>query len=114
MRCSSVWGAERSYGQKLAEEMEINPGQMSRILVTLFNYGFLTREQEQSRYYYTTNKESISAFFRQAQQLLTGRAGAVTVILGLGLSHIAVLPPGVTVFCQFTVFLRGKHSKTKF
>jgi DNA-binding IclR family transcriptional regulator len=54
--------------------MEINPGQMSRILVTLFNYGFLTREQEQSRYYYTTNKESISAFFRQAQQLLTGRA----------------------------------------
>ena len=67
-------GAERSYGQKLAEEMEINPGQMSRILVTLFNYGFLTREQEQSRYYYTTNKESISAFFRQAQQLLTGRA----------------------------------------
>lgn len=63
---------ERSYGQKLAEEMEINSGQMSRILVALFNYGFLTREQEQSRYYYTTNKESISSFFRQAQQLLTG------------------------------------------
>src|SRR5699024_9508660 len=41
-------GAERSYCQKLAEDMNINPGHMSRILMTLFQYGFLTREQEQS------------------------------------------------------------------
>ncbi|HIR63959.1 MAG TPA: hypothetical protein IAB92_01920 [Candidatus Faecousia faecigallinarum] len=65
-------GTERSYCQKLAEEMNINAGHMSRILMTLFNYGFLTREQEQSRYYYTTDKESISAFLSNVRQLLAG------------------------------------------
>lgn len=65
-------GQERSYGQKLAEEMNINPGHMSRILMTLWGYGFLTREQEQGRYYYTTNKDSLHDFLRRAEQLLLG------------------------------------------
>lgn len=66
-------GAERSYCQKLAEDMNINPGHMSRILMTLFQYGFLTREQEQSRYYYTTNRDSISTFLSGVRQLLVGK-----------------------------------------
>lgn len=65
-------GQERSYGQKLAEEMNINPGHMSRILMALWGYGFLTREQEQGRYYYTTNKDSLHDFLRRAEQLLLG------------------------------------------
>ena len=67
-------GVERSYCQKLAEDMNINPGHMSRILMSLFQYGFLTREQEQSRYYYTTDQESISAFLTGVRQLLAGNA----------------------------------------
>lgn len=64
---------ERSYGQKLSEEMGVNPGHMSRILIALFGYGFLIREQEQSKYYYSTDKENLARFFDQAKELFVGK-----------------------------------------
>ncbi len=82
-------GVERSYCQKLAEDMNINPGHMSRILMSLFQYGFLTREQEQSRYYYTTDQESISAFLTGVRRFWRKRQRALNFGSGSGMMTAA-------------------------
>jgi len=64
---------EESYCQKLAEELDCHPGNVSRNLTTLWKEGFLIRKEGESRIYYKTDSERIASFFQEIQGLLTGK-----------------------------------------
>lgn len=53
---------ERSYGLELAEVMGMDPGNLSRSLTALYNYGFLRQERENLRTYYQTDREALQNF----------------------------------------------------
>lgn len=61
---------ERSYCHELADIIGSDPGNMSRTLTLLHNYGFLQQQREAQRNYYQTDKKAICAFFQQVEDLL--------------------------------------------
>ena len=63
---------ERSYCQKLAEEMHCDTGNLSRNLAELSSYGFLRQEREQGRVYYSTDLDSVYAFLEEIKAVLGG------------------------------------------
>lgn len=62
----------RSYCHELADKMDINPGNMSRHLATLYHYGFIRQEREPSRHYYETDREAIHNFFQLVEAIIAG------------------------------------------
>ncbi len=51
------------YGLELAESMNMDRGNLSRLLSVLTSQGFLKQEKENQRIYYRTNREAMQVFF---------------------------------------------------
>lgn len=51
------------YGLELAEFMNMDRGNLSRLLSVLHSQGFLRQEKENQRIYYRANREAVQAFF---------------------------------------------------
>ncbi len=58
---------EKSYGLALAESIGMDPGQVSRSLGMMYNYGFLRQERESLRNYYMTDRQSIHEFLMRVE-----------------------------------------------
>lgn len=59
---------ERSYGQALAEATGMDPGNLSRTLAMLHNYGFLRQERGTWRTYYETDREALHNFLMRVEK----------------------------------------------
>lgn len=60
----------RLYSHELADVMQMDPGNMSRILAVLHNYGFLRQERESLRNYYQTDRETIHRFLQLVETVI--------------------------------------------
>lgn len=63
-------GKGRSYCHELAEDMDIDPGNMSRILTVLYNYGLLRQERDSQRIYYELDWDGIRNFLQSVEDYL--------------------------------------------
>lgn len=63
-------GKERLYCHELAGLMDMDPGNMSRNLAVLHNYGFLRQERENLRNYYQTDRETIHRFLQLVETVI--------------------------------------------
>lgn len=63
-------GKGPSYCHELAEDMEIDPGNMSRILTVLYNYGLVRQDRDTLRIYYETDWDAIHNFLQSVEDFL--------------------------------------------
>lgn len=60
----------RSYCHELADAMGADPGNMSRNLAMLHNYGFLRQKRDAQKNYYETDVDAIRNFLQRVEHLL--------------------------------------------
>lgn len=60
----------RAYSLELSEAVGMDPSNMSRSLMQLWNYGFLRQEKEGQKNYYEADREALVNFFRLLESVL--------------------------------------------
>lgn len=61
---------DRFYGMELAEDMGMNPGNLSRSLAMLHNYGFIRQERGILRTYYQSDREAFHNFLELVERTI--------------------------------------------
>lgn len=61
---------ERSYGLALSESIGMDPGQVSRSLGMMHNFGFLKLERESLRAYYVADREAFHEFLMRLEEVI--------------------------------------------
>lgn len=61
---------ERSYGLALSESIGMDPGQVSRSLGMMHNFGFLKLERESLRAYYVADREAFHEFLVRLEEVI--------------------------------------------
>ena len=61
---------DRAYCHQLAVSMDVDRGNMSRLLTILYNYGLVRQERENQRIYYRTDWETIHNYLQTVEDFL--------------------------------------------